>query len=196
MVVQSAEHFTRFTTNYCLKTQQEHNSTDNICYLKYICNPTYRDRHHNILYKIRHFWAVCRCTLQKSLQSIQNRCLDIIEIPRTSLPALEDRCKVATKREVERIVNDITTQIKYFSQSQIPAAAIAQYLNQVLQRYRSPTQRHTNSLLSRAARLLLLIYYIISTYLHLIAITLSQKKAKSQIGINQPCDLHLRILII
>ena len=37
-----AEHFTRFTAKYCLKTsqeQQEDNSTDNICYLEYICRP-------------------------------------------------------------------------------------------------------------------------------------------------------------
>ena len=37
-----------------------------------------------------------------------NGALDIIEIPRTSLPTLEDRCNIATKRELERIVNDIT----------------------------------------------------------------------------------------
>ena len=53
--------------------------------------------------------VVCRSTLQKSC-SLYNRCLDIIGIPRTSLPTLEDRCKVATKRELERIVNDIIHQ--------------------------------------------------------------------------------------
>ena len=39
MVEQSAEHFTRFTTNYCLKKFQEDNSTDSICFLEYICRP-------------------------------------------------------------------------------------------------------------------------------------------------------------
>ena len=33
--------------------------------------------------------------------------VDIIGIKRTSLPTLEDRCNVATKRELERIMNDI-----------------------------------------------------------------------------------------
>ena len=35
-----------------------------------------------------------------------NGALDIFEIPRTSLPTLEDS-NVATKRQLERIVNDI-----------------------------------------------------------------------------------------
>ena len=35
MAEQSAEHFTRFTTNYCLKTKEEDNSTDNL-FLNYI----------------------------------------------------------------------------------------------------------------------------------------------------------------
>ena len=39
MAEQSAEHLTRFTTNYCLKTWQEDNSTDNISYLEYIFRP-------------------------------------------------------------------------------------------------------------------------------------------------------------
>ena len=39
MAEQSAGHFTRFKTNYCLKTSQEDNSMDNICYLEYISRP-------------------------------------------------------------------------------------------------------------------------------------------------------------
>ena len=39
MAEQSAEYFTRFKTNYCLKTSQEDNSMDNICYLEYISRP-------------------------------------------------------------------------------------------------------------------------------------------------------------
>ena len=66
--------------------------------------------------------------LAEELQSIQNRYLDIIRIPRTSLPTLEDRCKVASKREWERIVNDIShCYINYFSQSQIPATSITRF---------------------------------------------------------------------
>ena len=45
---------------------------------------------------------------------MQKRCLDIIVIPRTSLPTLEDRCKVATERELERIVIDINLQNQIF----------------------------------------------------------------------------------
>ena len=54
-------------------------------------------------------WGGLPKNLAEELQSIQNRCLDIIRIPRTSLPTLEDRCNVqcATKHELERIVNDI-----------------------------------------------------------------------------------------
>ena len=54
-------------------------------------------------------WGGLPKYLAEELQPIQNRCLDIIGIPRTSLPNLEDRCKikVATKRELKRIVNDI-----------------------------------------------------------------------------------------
>ena len=44
--------------------------------------------------------------LADELESTQNRCLDIIGIPRTSLPTLEERRKVATKRELERIGNN------------------------------------------------------------------------------------------
>ena len=52
-------------------------------------------------------WGGLPKYLVEELRPIQNRCLDIIGIPRTSLPNLEDRCKVATKRELKRIVNDI-----------------------------------------------------------------------------------------
>ena len=54
-------------------------------------------------------WGSLSKYLAKELQSIQNRYLDVIGIPKTSLPTLEDRC-LATKRELERIVNDINHQ--------------------------------------------------------------------------------------
>ena len=93
--------------------------------------------------------------LAEELQSIQNRCLVIIWIPRTFLPTLEDRCKVATKRELERVVNDINhpnpifvtkpnTSYGYNLRSKPGAVAIP----------KSRTQRHANSLIARAARLL------------------------------------------
>ena len=54
---------------------------------------------------------VAVCTKQVSryqeLQSVQNRCLDILEVPGTSLSTLNEKCKEATKQELERILNDI-----------------------------------------------------------------------------------------
>ena len=52
-------------------------------------------------------WGGLPKHLTEELQSLQNRCVDIIRIPRTSLPILEDRCNIATKRELERVVNYI-----------------------------------------------------------------------------------------
>ena len=52
--------------------------------------------------------------LAEELQSIQNRCLVIIGILRIYLPMLEDRCEVATKRELERIVIDVNLPNQIF----------------------------------------------------------------------------------
>ena len=52
-------------------------------------------------------WGGLPKHLEEELQSLQNRCVDIIRIPRTSLPMLEDRCNIARKRELERVVNYI-----------------------------------------------------------------------------------------
>ena len=52
-------------------------------------------------------WGGLPKHLTEELQSLQNRCVDIIRIPRTSIPILEDRCNIATKRELERVVNYI-----------------------------------------------------------------------------------------
>ena len=49
-------------------------------------------------------WGGLPKYLVDELESRQNWCLDIIGIRRTSLPTLEERQKVATKRELERIV--------------------------------------------------------------------------------------------
>ena len=99
--------------------------------------------------------AVC---LTEELQSIQNWCPDIVGIPRTSLPTLEDRCKVATKCKLERIVNGINhpnqtfvtksnTSHGYNLRSKLGSVAIP----------KSGKRRHINTFKARAPRLLLMI---------------------------------------
>ena len=102
------------------------------------------------------FYRQAQKYLAEELQSIQNSGLGIIAIPRTSRPTLEDRCNIAPKRELERIVNDINhpnrifltkpnTSHGYNLRSKPGSVAIP----------KSGTQRHTNSFIARAARLLL-----------------------------------------
>ena len=91
--------------------------------------------------------------LAEELQSIQNRHLDIIGIPRTSLPTLEDRCNVATKRELERIVDDINHPNQIFLTK--PNTSHGYNLLDSVAIPKSETQRHANSFIARAARLLL-----------------------------------------
>ena len=129
----------------------------------YESKPTYRDQHQDILLyqntptsRICHpLWGGLQKYIAEELQSLQNRCVDIIRIPRTFLPTLEDRCNVATKRELVRIVNYINhpnqifltklnTSHGYNLRSKPGSVAIPQ----------SGTQRHANSLIARAARLL------------------------------------------
>ena len=115
-------------------------------------------------------WGGLPKYLTGELQSILNRCLDTVGIPRTSLPTLEDRCKVATKRELERIVNDINhpnqsfltkpnTSHGYKLRSKLGSVAIP----------KSGKQRHINTFKARAPRLLLMIrmFYLplLQTYL-------------------------------
>ena len=77
-------------------------------------------------------------------------------MPRTCLPTLEDRCNVATKRELERIGNDIkhsnqifltkpNTSHGYNLRSKPGSVAIP----------KSGTQRHASSFIAGSARLLL-----------------------------------------
>ena len=100
-------------------------------------------------------WGGLPKYLAEELQSLQNRCVNIIGIPRTFLPTLEDRCNVATKSELERIVNYINhpnqifltkpnTSHSYNLRSRPGSVAIPQ----------SGTQRHANSFIARAVRLL------------------------------------------
>ena len=143
----------------CKESQQE------IVFFKgmYESKPTYRDQHQDILLyqntptsRICHpLWGGLQKYIAEELQSLQNRCVDIIRIPRTSLPILEDRCNIATKRELERVVNYINhpnqifltkpnTSHGYNLRSKPGSVAIPQ----------SGTQRHANSFIARAARLL------------------------------------------
>ena len=57
--------------------------------------------------------------LADDLKSIQNRCLDIIGVPRTSLPALEQRRMEATKLELERTIEDNSHPNQVFFSSQV-----------------------------------------------------------------------------
>ena len=127
--------------------------------------PSYKGRQHDILYQntptsrlCLPVWGRLPKYLAEEMRSIQNRCLDIIRIPRTSLPTLEDRCNVAKKRELHRIVNGInhTNQVfvtkpntshGYNLRSNTKAIAIAIP--------KSGTQRNASSFIPRAARLLL-----------------------------------------
>ena len=96
--------------------------------------------------------------LAVEMQSIQKRCLDIIVIPRTTLPTLENRCKVATiKRELKRIVIDINHPNQNFLAK--PNTSHGDNLRSKpgsVAIRKSGTQRHNDSFLARALRLLLL----------------------------------------
>ena len=96
-----------------------------------------------------------------------NGALDIIGIPRTSLPTLEDRCNKATKRELERIVN-ITqpnqnvltkpnTSHGYNLRSKLGSVTIL----------KSGTQRHANSFIAikSGKTPLMICYFYLRTYL-------------------------------
>ena len=100
-----------------------------------------------------------------------NGALDIIGIPRTSLPTLEDRCNIATKRELERIVNDIThpnqnvltkpnTNHGYNLRSKLSSVTIL----------KSGTQRHANSLIAikSCKTPLMICYFYLLTYFSLV----------------------------
>ena len=147
----------------CKESQQE------IVFFKgmYESKPTYRDQHQDILLyqntptsRICHpLWGGLQKYIAEELQSLQNRCVDIIGIPRTSLPNLEDRCKVATKRELKRIVNDINHPNQIFLTK--PNTSHGCNLRSIpgsVEIPKSGTQRHTctNLSLAKAVSLLLL----------------------------------------
>ena len=100
-------------------------------------------------------WGGLPQYLADDLQSIQNRCLDIIGISRTSLPTLEQRRMEATKRELERTIEDINhpNQV-FFSKSSTSYSYNLRFKSGPVVIPRSGTQRHANSFIVRAARLL------------------------------------------
>ena len=102
-------------------------------------------------------WAALPKYLADELESTQNRCLDIIGIPRTSLPTLEERRKVATNRELERIWNDINHSNQIFTTK--PNTCYSYNLRSTpgpVAIPRSTTERHASSFMARAAKLLCL----------------------------------------
>ena len=93
--------------------------------------------------------------LVDDLQSIQNRCLDIIGTSRASLPKLEQRRMEATKRELERTIEDINHPNQgFFSKSSTSYSYHLRFKSGPVLIPRSGTQRHANSFIVRGARLL------------------------------------------
>ena len=100
-------------------------------------------------------WGGLPQYLADDLQSIQNRCLDIMGISRTSLPTLEQRRMEATKRELERTIEDINhpNQV-FFSKSSTSYSYNLRFKSGPVVIPRSGTQRRANSFMVTAARLL------------------------------------------
>ena len=132
--------------------------------------PTYRDWNYDILYPDTLTSRICIPSilpkyLAEELQPIQNRCLDIIGIPRTSLPNLEDRSKVATKRELKRTVNDINHPNQIFLTK--PNTSHGCNLRSIpgsVEIPKSGTQRHTCTNLSLAKAVSLLLLWSVHFY--------------------------------
>ena len=100
-------------------------------------------------------WGSLPQYLADDLQSIQNRCLDIIGVSRASLPTLEQRRMEATKRELERTIEDINhPNQEFFSKSSTSYSYNLRFKSGPVVIPRSGTQRHANSFIVRAARLL------------------------------------------
>ena len=129
--------------------------------------PTYRDWNYNIiLYPDTLTSRICIPSVGQfaevpcrrvTVYTKQVPTVDIIRIPRTSLPNLEDRCKVATKHDLERTVNDINHPNQIFVTK--PNTSHGHSLRSIpgsVAIPKSGTQRHTKLSLAKAARLLLL----------------------------------------
>ena len=102
-------------------------------------------------------WGALPKYLADELESTQSRCLDIIGILRKSLPTLEERRKVATKRELERIGNNKNHPNQIFTAK--PNTCYSYNLRSTpgpVAIPRSTTRTHANSFNARAARLICL----------------------------------------
>ena len=99
-------------------------------------------------------WGSLPQNLADDLYSIQNRCLDIIGVSRASLPTLEQRRMEATKRELERTIEDINYPNQVFSKSSTSYSYNLRFKSGPVVIPRSGTQRCANSFMVRAARLL------------------------------------------
>ena len=62
---------------------------------------------------------VCHSIWQTTYSPYKNGCLDIIGVPRTSLPALEQRRMEAIKLELERMIEDNSHPNQVFFSSQV-----------------------------------------------------------------------------
>ena len=101
-------------------------------------------------------WGSLPKYLAEKLQSVPNRCLDIIGMPRTFLSTLESRCNVGTKCELERIGNDINHPNQIFlTKSNTSHGYNLRSKSGSVEIPKSGTQRHANSFIARATRLLL-----------------------------------------
>ena len=100
-------------------------------------------------------WGGLPQYLKDDLQSIQKRCLNIKGISRTSLSALEQRRMEATKRKLERTIEDISHPNQaFFSKPSISRSYNLRSKPGPVVIPSSETQRHANSFIARAARLL------------------------------------------
>lgn len=102
-------------------------------------------------------WGGIPKYLSDDLQKLQNRCLDIIGVERTTLPALKERREDSTKREIERTINTSNHPNQIFINTHVDRMynlRSNQRNKSAVRITRSGTQRHMNSFLSRATRLL------------------------------------------
>lgn len=101
-------------------------------------------------------WGALPKYLAEELQSVQNRCLAIIGMPRTFLPTIEQRCKVTTKHDLERVVNDVNqpNQIFLTKPNTSHGYNFKRSKPGSIATPKSGAQRHTNLFLARAARFL------------------------------------------
>ncbi len=97
-------------------------------------------------------WGGLPDHLANELENVQKRSLDIICLPRDSLPSLEERRKTITTRELQRILEDSD----HPCHTMILKPTEHQYnlrTKNLCQAVRSGTERHKLSFIPRAAAL-------------------------------------------